>query len=134
MKTIVMMAAALMLSVTAQANVNPGEVENDEANVETTMVTMTLAELKEIYGSENIDASALGEISDQTMINFSTMSNQPCDGEQPCGAALAQARHLAQLDANACCCVQIRGVECCDQGNLMAILFIAVPNSPFCPN
>ncbi|MFT5779299.1 MAG: hypothetical protein ACI837_002256 [Crocinitomicaceae bacterium] len=133
MKTIVMMAAALMLSVTANATVNPGEGEKENANLETTTVTMTLAELKIIYGSENVDISALGEISDQTLISFTTTAGPPCNGEQQCGAALAQARHQSQLLANTCCCIQINGVECCSQGNLLAILFLVEPNPGLCP-
>lgn len=133
MKTILMMAAAFMLSTTASANVNPENGETPEKAVATTTQTMTIAELKAVYGVDNIEIEGNAEITDQTVVRFTKVAGPPCDGAQPCGAALAQARHVAQQQANACCCIQVSGVECCDKGTFKAILFLVEPNSPNCP-
>lgn len=132
MKTILMVVAAFMLSTTANANVNPENGENPENATATTTQTLTIAELKAIYGEENIEFEGNAEITDQTVVQFTKATESPCQGVQPCGAALAQARHTARMQANACCCIQISGVQCCDRGTFKAILFLVEPNSPHC--
>lgn len=102
-------------------------------NVE--VVTLTISELKAMYGADNVIFEDGAEL-----MNLSSVSLQkqmyPCGDPDffPCGGAFAIAKHDAQQQANACCCVVISGIECCDPstGNLQAILFIALPKSPSC--
>lgn len=128
MKTILTMAAAFMLSISANATVDPGDGVKSE--LETITVTMTFAELKEIYGADSFVIEGAESISDESLINFTTIvGGPPCDGLIPCGALLAQQRHIAQQLANECCCVQFGGGICCDQGNTVNILFVVNPTN-----
>jgi hypothetical protein len=129
MKKLLMIATALMLSISANANVDPSTEVTPENAATTTTQTMTFGELKAIYGAENIELQGFSEMSDQTLIAFSKTVASPCGGGlQPCGAALAQARHNAQAQANACCCILYAGVECCDgNGTISSIIFLVDP-------
>lgn len=110
----------------------PDKPEATVANVE--MTTMTFAELKALYGAENVVIEG-AELADDASV---TIQKQiyPCGDPNffPCDGALAQARQSVQQQANACCCTLTAGIECCDPstGTLRAILFIVFPNSPSC--
>jgi hypothetical protein len=108
----------------------PDEPVTETEAVETT--TLTVSELIEIYGFDNVLVEN-GELSADAMVNFQTKKN-PCGDPSfmPCNGALAMARAQAQQQANACCCVIVSGVECCDPstGSLRAILFLVQPKGP----
>lgn len=99
------------------------------------VVSLTISELKELYGADNVVFEDGAEMLDMETV---TLQKQlyPCGDPNffPCDGAFAIAKHQAQQQANACCCVIISGIECCDPstGNLQAILFIALPKSPSC--
>ncbi|MCR9174273.1 MAG: hypothetical protein NXI10_17380 [bacterium] len=110
----------------------PDEPVTTNENVET--VTLTVEQIKEMYGLENV-VFENGAIEAGATV---TLQKQlyPCGDPNffPCDGALAQARQLLQQQANACCCDLVFGIECCDPstGSLRAILFIVQPNSPSC--
>jgi hypothetical protein len=97
---------------------------HNEPTTESSYVRMTLKELKATYADVRIDASL--QLSDDDIV---VVNARPCDGELPCDAQLAQARHEAQMWANECCCVAFFGVICCDYatGNYLAIDGIVMP-------
>lgn len=94
--------------------------------------TITGAELKAQYGA-NIQLEEGVVLTDDMEV---TMLANRCDGTgfEICGKAEAQARHYAQQQANACCCVFTYGWECCNpnDGSLIAVLFISTPQSGQC--
>lgn len=93
-------------------------------------VTLTVAELKAMYG-DNIEFD--GVLADDAQVTIQK-NLSPCDGELPCGAALALAKQQLQQEADLCCCTLIYGIECCDpaSGGLLAILFLVEPRDPAC--
>lgn len=120
-KVLFAFVATLMLATVSFAGENPTNA--------TSVQKMTLKELLEKYDG-NVkfeDGTSLADLDLNTLIVFGQSAN-PCDGiGEPCGGALAQAQAAARALANDCCCVITAGVECCDQGTLMAILFIMTP-------
>ncbi len=94
-----------------------------------TVEKITVKELLEKYDGNVVfeDGTSLADLDLNATIILGKAGN-PCEGiGDPCGAALALAQVEARAAANACCCVITAGVECCDQGQLMAILFIVTP-------
>lgn len=115
-------ALAAILSITsfsfAAEITNPGEDEG--------YTYMTVKEIKDLYGVENVQIAEGLNLLDTDVI---AVSKKPCNGESPCGGALAQARHDAQQIANECCCIQGFGVICCQpsSGALLAIDGFVLP-------
>lgn len=118
---------AFVLVAFMLANFNTSFAANDPG--EGDFVVLTVKEIKERYADIRIDPSLNLLDTDQILINAN-----PCDGEMPCGGALAVARAEAVQLSNACCCVQFFGVMCCDPstGSYLAIHGIVVPNNPNC--
>lgn len=109
-----------------------GEPETPVVTEEVQTVTLTVAELKASYG-ENIEFD--GVLAEDATVTIEKMLT-PCDDLSllPCGAELAIAKQQLQQEANACCCILIYGVECCDPatGSLYAVLFLVEPRDPAC--
>lgn len=123
------MFAALSFGVFAGG---PDEPVN--ANETTETVTLTVEQIKAMYGLDNV-VFENGAIEAGASVTLQKQ-RYPCGDPNyfPCDGALAQARQILQQEANACCCDLVYGIECCDPstGNLRAILFLVQPNSPSC--
>lgn len=115
-----MLFMVIAVSSVTFANNNPGEEDG--------YTLMTVAEIKAAYGEDAIQSMSEIELLDTDVI---ALSNNPCNGEQPCGGALASARAQTQRLANECCCVRFYGVICCQvtSGAIIAIDGIVVPNN-----
>ncbi|MFT5778537.1 MAG: hypothetical protein ACI837_001493 [Crocinitomicaceae bacterium] len=126
MKSLKMMATILVVMAVSTYSFAGTPPDNGEA---AEFTTMTFAELKAQYGEASMEILTSLELLDSDLV---TISANPCNGEAPCGGALAQARHQAQKLADACCCVQFFGVICCDAGTggaILAIDGIALPRN-----
>ena len=117
---LLMLFMVITVSSVTFANNNPGEQDG--------YTLMTVAEIKAQYGEDAIQAISSIELLDTDVV---AISNNPCNGEQPCGGALSSARAQAQQLANECCCVQFYGVICCqpNSGSIIAIDGIVTPKN-----
>lgn len=121
------MAAALSLSFTIGGNEDPAEDGAFEM--------VSIAELKALYGAENISLGENGALlSDTDVILVNANPCGPGSINQPCEQQLALNRRAAQKRANECCCIQGYGAICCDRktGAFLAIDAIVFPNDPSC--
>ncbi len=118
LNVLLMMFVVIAVSSVTFANNNPEEG----------YTLMTVAEIKATYGEDAIRSLSTIELRDTDVV---ALSNNPCDGEMPCGGALASARAQAQQLANQCCCVQFYGVICCQAGTgtIVGIDGIVMPNN-----
>ena len=123
MKNLIRIVLVLFLTGLS-SSVNADFDPKDDSNY----IVYTVKELREIYGIENVEKLCNVELSENEVV---LILASPCNGEMPCGGALAKARQEAQKLANECCCIRFYGVICCDpqNGALLAIDAIATPTN-----